>query len=50
MAGGITMGDDDLGPSQSEHPTPQQRLCAKSVSCSLELGMRVEKKSLAHRA
>lgn len=43
MAGDIVMGDDDLGQSQSEHPTPQQRLCAKSVSCSLELDAREEK-------
>lgn len=50
MAGDIIMGDDDLGPSQSEHPTSQKRLCAKSVSYALELHMREDKKPLTHRA
>jgi len=29
MAGDIIMGEDDLGPNPSEHPTPQRWLCAK---------------------
>lgn len=37
MVGDIVMEDDDLGPSQSKHATPQLELGTDSVGCSLEL-------------